>query len=1191
MATTSSGLRPAQRTEKQRIMQQQQGVSHGWNSLTRSLNYGQQSLRSKDTKPVPSSRRSVTPTSRSLYRDFDDDNDSGRVRVAVRLRPRNAEDLLSDADFADCVELQPELKRLKLRKNSWSSESYRFDEVFTETASQKRVYEVVAKPVVESVLSGYNGTVMAYGQTGTGKTFTLGRLGKNDASERGIMVRALEDIMDNISIAFDTVEVSYLQLYMESIQDLLAPEKTNIPINEDPKTGEVSLPGAITVKLRDLHHFLELLQIGEANRHAANTKLNTESSRSHAILMVNIRRSVPGKVEDDISYQDKITKGNFPIVRKSKLLIVDLAGSERLDKSGSEGLLLEEAKFINLSLTSLGKCINALAENCPHIPTRDSKLTRLLRDSFGGSARTSLIITIGPSSRHHAETTSTIMFGQRAMKIVNVVKLKEEFDYESLCRKLEAQVDLLTAEIDRQQKLRQSEKSGFEKQLQECQDCFQETRKTLVTRSEFLEKENTRLELDMEDVLAELNCQKDHNNLMQDKIADLEMRSLLLVDLKRATKRVQNKEDGMKVKETGKVNNENDLKATFKEMLMSNTKKADVEEGRVGNGEISLLEDDVRISMEGQYPEISFSKRVHELIDKHESDNYCLELGRSISYGELVNCIKNTWEISGDIQQHQLENSTYQKLLADTTEMYEKKIAELIKQLEVERARSKTAEEQLNSMKKLSGDHHNLTQQQEMENSKHQKALVDTTRIYEKKIMELTKQLEDEHTRSEDVQEQLHLANKRQTDYQNSMQKQEEMSELRLELQEMYQLHESTINELQSLKAEFKDQIEEKESITVKLYAVQEKLSAEEKQRKTIEYELEKLKKSAPEGDTDFEDEESYMKENIRGNSVLGTSASLRKAGPLRVTKSAAQRVIVAKIFGIQKIVRLLNSEDLDVQIHAVKVIANLAAEEVNQENIVKEGGLDALLTMLRSSQNATILRVASGAMANLAMNEMNQSLIMSRGGAQLLAKTASKTDDPQTLRMVAGALANLCGNHLRGWQRIGAAYRAEGLTGWSVPPEKLHMMLKEDGGVKALLGMVRCTNSDVVAQVARGMANFAKCESRAIVQGYRKGRSLLMEEGALEWLIGNCNIASASTRRHVELALCHLAQNKGNAKDFTYRGGLKELQRISLETSREDIRNLAKKMLKSNPMFQGELEWRDEVKVVERNLGSKPSF
>ncbi|CAI0410958.1 unnamed protein product [Linum tenue] len=110
------------------------------------------------------------------------------------------------------------------------------------------------------------------------------------------------------------------------------------------------------------------MRIGEANRHAANTKQNTESSRSHAILMVSI-----------FFYLILSTE-----IRKSKMLIVDLAGSERVDKSGSEGHLLEEAKFINLSLTSLGKCINALAENSPHIPTRDSKLTRLLRDSFGG---------------------------------------------------------------------------------------------------------------------------------------------------------------------------------------------------------------------------------------------------------------------------------------------------------------------------------------------------------------------------------------------------------------------------------------------------------------------------------------------------------------------------------------------------------------------------------------------------------------------------------------------------------------------------------------------------------------------------------------------------------------------------------------------------------------------------------------
>ncbi|KAL0401793.1 UNVERIFIED_CONTAM: Kinesin-like protein KIN-UC [Sesamum latifolium] len=473
--------------------------------------------------PMSSSRRSVTPISRTRSLPLEDDPESERVRVAVRLRPKNAEEL-ADSDYSDCIELQPELKRLKLRKNNWSSESYRFDEVFTESASQRRIYEVVAKPVVESVLDGCNGTVMAYGQTGTGKTYTLGRLGKEDESERGIMVRAMEDILAGTSTS-DSVEVSYLQLYMESIQDLLAPEKINIPIVEDAKTGEVSVPGAEIVKIRNLGHFLQLLQVGEANRHAANTKMNTESSRSHAILMVHIRRSAQEKEDIDVGQQKEIPTDrhghHVATIRKSKLLLVDLAGSERLDKSGSEGHLLEEAKFINLSLTSLGKCINALAENSPHIPTRDSKLTRLLRDSFGGSARTSLIITIGPSSRHHTETASTIVFGQRAMKVVNMVKVKEEFDYESLCRKLETQVDHLTVEIDRQQKLRENEKTEMKKLLEGFENSTAEAEKRFVARSELLEKENAKLTLHVKELLQELDSQKEQNKLLLDEITRL----------------------------------------------------------------------------------------------------------------------------------------------------------------------------------------------------------------------------------------------------------------------------------------------------------------------------------------------------------------------------------------------------------------------------------------------------------------------------------------------------------------------------------------------------------------------------------------------------------------------------------------------------------------------------------------------
>nr|GMC70813.1 kinesin-like protein KIN-UC isoform X1 [Ipomoea batatas] len=132
----------------------------------------------------------------------------------------------------------------------------------------------------------------------------------------------------------------------------------------------------------------------------------------------------------------------------------------------------------------------------------------------------------------------------------------------------------------------------------------------------------------------------------------------------------------------------------------------------------------------------------------------------------------------------------------------------------------------------------------------------------------------------------------------------------------------------------------------------------------------------------------------------------------------------------------------------------------------------------------------------------MNQDLIVSKGGVKLLANTASRTDDPQTLRMVAGAISNLCGN------------------------EKLHVMLRQEGAIRALLEMARSGNIDTVAQVSRGLANFAKCESRGTIQGHRRGCSLLLEDGVLAWLITNSNNASATTRRHIELALCHLAQN-----------------------------------------------------------------
>ncbi|XP_028758825.1 kinesin-like protein KIN-UC isoform X2 [Neltuma alba] len=791
--------------------------SHATSNLNSTTAHGQippQPARSRT--PSASPRRILAPSNHTARLD-DDEQDSQRVRVAVRLRPKNTDEILSDADFADHVELHPELKRLKLRKNNWSFESYRFDEVFTETASQKRVYEVVAKPVVESVLSGYNGTIMAYGQTGTGKTYTVGTLGKDDASERGIMVRALEDIIANTS-ASDSVEVSYLQLYMESIHDLLAPEKSDISIHEDPKSGEVSLPGVEVVKVQDLDSFMQLLELGEVNRHVANTKLNTESSRSHVILMVQIRRSILGKKVEDTTCQDKSISNDLyvdnkkPMIQKSKLLIVDLAGSERIDKSGSEGHLLEEAKFINLSLTSLGKCINALAEKSPHIPTRESKLTRLLRDSFGGSSRTSLIITIGPSVKCHAETSGTVMFGQRAMKIVNKVKLREEVDYEALCRKLENQVDLLTAEVERQQKLRENERHMLDKQLKECQGALIETKKSLLTRSEFLQKENMDLKGELKDILSELKCQKDQNCSLHEVAANLEKK----------------------------------------------------------------------------------------------------------------------------YEQQLRENSAIQEVLAETTQMYERKIAELIKQIEDRHSCDEHAAKELDTIHKLLDDHQKSIQQKELENAACQRALAETTKMHEKQVMELVKQIEDEHRRFECAQEQLDLAKGLLSDQQDLAQKQGEIDELRARLQGMSHLHDATTNELHLLKSKYQNLLEREVTLNEELHAMRQRLLTEEEQRKDVENELFKLKKNVSETENDIK--KAVLKESSQNtfNEALehGSPVMSNKIKPSKETISS-QKAAIAKIckeVGFQRILELLKSEDSDTQIQALKVIANLAAEGTGHE-------------------------------------------------------------------------------------------------------------------------------------------------------------------------------------------------------------------------------------------------------------------
>ncbi|KAG1359253.1 hypothetical protein COCNU_08G006990 [Cocos nucifera] len=922
----------------------------------------------------------------------------GRVRVAVRLRPRNAEELVADADFADCVELQPELKRLKLRKNNWDSETYEFDEVLTEFASQKRVYEVVAKPVVESVLEGYNGTVMAYGQTGTGKTFTLGRLGEEDNAARGIMVRAMEDILADTSPDTDSISVSYFQLYMETIQDLLVPGNDNIAIVEDPKTGDVSLPGATIVEIRDQRSFIELLRLGEAHRFAANTKLNTESSRSHAILMVHVKRSIKGRHDAEPSLPRE--NGNAspllsslrpPIVRKSKLVVVDLAGSERIDKSGSEGHSLEEAKSINLSLSALGKCINSLAENSPHVPFRDSKLTRLLRDSFGGfgssrrsdiaihdtskmkflgTARTSLVVTIGPSPRHRGETASTVMFGQRAMKVENMVKLKEEFDYKSLCRRLDIEIDKLIAANERQLKDFEDEaeriRADAQSRIAEAERNYMNSREVSTTS----QKSKTTSCIS----LASTNLGR---VFMFQEIMDAmnKFDESLFLDLGGFGKVYKGTlENGTKVAvERGNPRFEQGLAEFHTEIEM-----------------LSKLWHHHLVSLIGYCDECSEMILVY----KYMANGLQREENRKILVVLFIFFIQ-VLEREDDEERR------------EGTERRKERGKEKKTKREEGRGGVATARGMGAEVAVARGSPMGVN-----ERSKYQTDYLESIKKLEERWRMNQQSSNNDKTRVDFDHEQC--SEKTCNIEGSTASDSEEITRVgRLLLNEKL-LRESTeeVNHLKSQVLHWKNL---EASASAEIIELRKMLDNEANQKQKLEEEIRILKGQLLQLSVEADKTRRSLESGGSGKSLTGLDSLMSQARHSQLRDSGnGPKASIAKLFeqvGLQKILSLLESEDADVRIHAVKVVANLAAEEANQEKIVEAGGLTSLLTLLRSSEDETIRRVAAGAIANLAMNETNQELIMAQSGISLLSMTAADADDPQTLRMVAGAVANLCGN------------------------------------------------------------------------------------------------------------------------------------------------------------------------------------
>lgn len=296
---------------------------------------------------------------------------------------------------------------------------------------QEDVFDFSIKSTVDDILNGYNGTVFAYGQTGAGKSYTMMGTDIDDMEGRGVIPRIVEQIFASILASPGTIEytvrVSYMEIYMEKIRDLLAPQNDNLPVHEEKNRG-VYVKGLLEIYVSSVAEVYEVMRRGGSSRAVSATNMNAESSRSHSIFVITIT-------------QKNVETGS---AKSGQLFLVDLAGSEKVGKTGATGQTLEEAKKINKSLSALGMVINNLTDGkSQHIPYRDSKLTRILQESLGGNSRTTLIINCSPSSYNDSETLSTLKFGMRAKAIKNKAKVNAEIspaELKALLKKARSQV-------------------------------------------------------------------------------------------------------------------------------------------------------------------------------------------------------------------------------------------------------------------------------------------------------------------------------------------------------------------------------------------------------------------------------------------------------------------------------------------------------------------------------------------------------------------------------------------------------------------------------------------------------------------------------------------------------------------------------------------------------------------------------
>ncbi|KZF24209.1 kinesin-like protein-like protein bimC [Xylona heveae TC161] len=408
----------------------------------------------RGASPVATTTPADTPVTRSpavahsgmkrKTRDYEPESDETNIHVVVRCRGRNDREVRENSGVVLSTEgVKGKFVELSMGPSALSNKTYNFDKVFSPAADQAMIYEDVVAPILSEMLAGYNCTIFAYGQTGTGKTYTM----SGDMSDSfgllsdsaGIIPRVLHSLFAKLEgeETESSVKCSFIELYNEDLRDLLAAdESTKLKIFDDNKKGHSStiVQGMEETHIKTAADGINLLQNGSYKRQVAATKCNDLSSRSHTVFTVTVYIKQPSETGDDF-------------VSAGKLNLVDLAGSENIQRSGAENKRAAEAGLINKSLLTLGRVINALVDKNSHIPYRESKLTRLLQDSLGGHTKTCIIATVSPAKSNLEETISTLDYAFRAKNIRNKPQLNQLVSKKTLLRDFTVEIEKLKSEL------------------------------------------------------------------------------------------------------------------------------------------------------------------------------------------------------------------------------------------------------------------------------------------------------------------------------------------------------------------------------------------------------------------------------------------------------------------------------------------------------------------------------------------------------------------------------------------------------------------------------------------------------------------------------------------------------------------------------------------------------------------------